>query len=195
MTLDALISQYGYLAVLVGSLLEGETALVLAGFAAHRGFLNLWIVLAVALVVTILLDQTVFSVGRRYGEQWLARRQSWAPAVSKVQARLERHANLVILGFRFWYGLRLITPFTLGTTRVPRLRFTLLEIMAATLWVAVYGGGGYLFGQTMQAVFGRTRRYQELFFLAIAAVGLAIWLAHVVRRRRRRRAGGGDPVG
>jgi membrane protein DedA with SNARE-associated domain len=37
MGLESLINTYGYLAILVGTLLEGETILVLGGFAAHRG--------------------------------------------------------------------------------------------------------------------------------------------------------------
>ena len=38
MDLAALVTQYGYAAVAVGCLLEGETVLLLAGFAAHRGY-------------------------------------------------------------------------------------------------------------------------------------------------------------
>jgi membrane protein DedA with SNARE-associated domain len=37
MNFAALISQYGYFALFAGALLEGETVLILAGFAAHQG--------------------------------------------------------------------------------------------------------------------------------------------------------------
>jgi membrane protein DedA with SNARE-associated domain len=40
MTLESILDPYGYLAVLVGTFLEGETILVLGGFAAHRGYLQ-----------------------------------------------------------------------------------------------------------------------------------------------------------
>ena len=36
MTLTQLVADYGYLAVLAGALFEGETVLLLAGFAAHQ---------------------------------------------------------------------------------------------------------------------------------------------------------------
>jgi membrane protein DedA with SNARE-associated domain len=39
MTLDQLIDTYGYWAILVGTLLEGETILLLGGFAAYQGYL------------------------------------------------------------------------------------------------------------------------------------------------------------
>lgn len=37
MTLESVVDTYGYVAVLVGTFLEGETILVLGGFAAHKG--------------------------------------------------------------------------------------------------------------------------------------------------------------
>ena len=50
MTLAALIQAHGYWVLAVGCLLEGETILVLAGFAAHRGYLDSLAVLAIATV-------------------------------------------------------------------------------------------------------------------------------------------------
>lgn len=41
MTLTALIASYGCYALFVGTFLEGETVLIAAGFAAHRGILDL----------------------------------------------------------------------------------------------------------------------------------------------------------
>ena len=46
----ALIAGYGYLAVFLGTLFEGETVLLAAGFAAHRGLLAWPLVVAVAFV-------------------------------------------------------------------------------------------------------------------------------------------------
>ena len=41
MSLEALISHYGYAAVAIGTFFEGETILVIAGFASHQGYLAL----------------------------------------------------------------------------------------------------------------------------------------------------------
>ena len=40
-SLPQLVADYGYLAVFVGTLLEGEAVLMLAGYAAHRSYLSL----------------------------------------------------------------------------------------------------------------------------------------------------------
>lgn len=40
MDMSALVAQYGLFAVFAGTLLEGETVLAQAGYAAHRGYLD-----------------------------------------------------------------------------------------------------------------------------------------------------------
>ena len=57
MSFAQLLTDYGYLAVFAGSLLEGETILVLAGFAAHQGYLSLELTVAIAFVGGTLGDQ------------------------------------------------------------------------------------------------------------------------------------------
>lgn len=65
MTLSDLVGHYGYLAVAVGCVLEGETVLLMAGYAAHRGMLDLPGVMAVALASSFAGDQFWFWLGRR----------------------------------------------------------------------------------------------------------------------------------
>src|SRR5258706_15565841 len=65
--LAGLIDSYGYLAVFIGSFLEGETILPLAGLAAYRGYLDLAIVIVLATVAGFLRDQFYFFFGRFNG--------------------------------------------------------------------------------------------------------------------------------
>ena len=45
MSIETIIAAYGYPALFVGTVLEGESILVIAGFLAHRGLLFLpWVV-------------------------------------------------------------------------------------------------------------------------------------------------------
>ena len=46
--LASIVQQYGYLAIFLGAILEGETVLILGGFAAHQGYLQLIVVVALA---------------------------------------------------------------------------------------------------------------------------------------------------
>ena len=60
MDLQGVIENYGYAAILIGTFLEGETILVLAGLAAHQGYLVLtWVILA-AFLGSLCGDQLFF---------------------------------------------------------------------------------------------------------------------------------------
>mgnify|MGYP000031125615 CR=1 FL=1 len=61
------IRNYGYLAVLLGTLLEGETVLLAAGFACHQGLLDWRLVAVLAVLGATLGDQSAFLVGRWKG--------------------------------------------------------------------------------------------------------------------------------
>jgi membrane protein DedA with SNARE-associated domain len=65
-SVETFIETYGYPALLVGTFFEGETFLVLAGFAAHQGYLDIpWVILA-AFIGTLTGDQVFFYLGRRH---------------------------------------------------------------------------------------------------------------------------------
>ncbi|CAG1005184.1 Inner membrane protein YohD [Burkholderiales bacterium] len=72
-SLQGFIENHGLLAVLVGCLLEGETVLVLAGFAAHMGYLSLPEVPVTAALAGLAGDQAPYTAGRRWGEALFAR--------------------------------------------------------------------------------------------------------------------------
>lgn len=175
MSLEALIATYGYAAVLVGTFLEGEVILVLAGFAAHRGYLELPWVIAAAFAGTLLGDQLYFYLGRSRGKALLDRRPRWRAGAERAFGLMRRHEVLLMLGFRFMYGLRVVTPFVLGASRVSPLRFLLLNAIGALLWASLVGTLGYLFGQSLEVIIGDVKRYELWVFGGLAAAGLAAW--------------------
>jgi len=179
-----LLQQYGYVAVLIGTLLEGETVLLIAGFAAHRGYLDPGVVIAVAAAGGFLGDQGFFWLGRLRGQRVIARWPRLQAHAQQVTALLERHHTWVIIGIRFMYGLRVAGPVLIGMSEVSALRFAALNLVGAVLWAGLIGGAGYLFGQALELVLGDIKRYELLALGALVAAGIMAW---VVRRRRARR--------
>jgi membrane protein DedA with SNARE-associated domain len=104
MNLESIIETYGYLAISVGTFLEGETILVLGGFAAHQGYLALPGVIAAAFFGSLLGDQLFFYLGRTHSRKVLDKRPSWKLRAEKVHQLLERFNTPLILSFRFLYG-------------------------------------------------------------------------------------------
>jgi membrane protein DedA with SNARE-associated domain len=184
LTLESAIQTYGYWAILVGTFLEGETILILGGFAAQGGYLELpWVIVA-AFTGTFCGDQLFFFLGRRHSQRILAKRPSWKRRVEKAQRLLERVRTPLMLGFRFLYGLRSVTPFVIGMSDVRTALFVFLNMLGAVVWAIAVGVGGYVFGGALEILVGNIKRYELFAFAAIALAGLVIWLLHLHRGRR-----------
>jgi len=183
--MESLISQYGYVAILIGTLLEGETILVLGGFAAHRGLLRLPGVILAAFVGSLMSDQLFFLLGRRHGEALLARRPAWQPAVVRVRGLLNRYNTALILVFRFLYGLRNVTPFALGMSEVSTVRFLVLNAVGAAVWAVAIACLGWSVGEAAAQMLGHLERYERRIGAGIVAVGVGLWIWHHLAARRR----------
>jgi len=184
MQLESFLETYGYWALVVGTFFEGETILVIGGFAAHRGYLSLPLVILAAFAGTLAGDQFYFFIGRKKGRAFLDKRPLWKPNIEKVQTLLERHQVLLILGFRFLYGLRTVTPFAIGMSRVRTGRYILLNGIGGIAWAAVFGTGGYLFGTVLEVLLKNVRRYELMTFICISLVGAVVWGVHLYRKHR-----------
>src|SRR5438105_14801750 len=73
MSPEILLHKFGYLAVFIGTFLEGETILVMAGFFAERGYLRLVGVVFVAAAGAYVGHVFWFWLGRHRGVKLLDR--------------------------------------------------------------------------------------------------------------------------
>ena len=184
--MEAFIQQYGYLAILIGTFLEGETVLILGGFAAYSGYLELpWVIVAAG-AGAVIGDQLCFFLGRTSSESVLQRLPSWRPRVERVRAWIERYQIAVVIGYRFLYGFRSVTPFVLGMSGFSPSRFIPLNLLSAGIWALSVGVVGYSFGTALRLFFDDLKRYQGWILLAGLAVGLSIALINLLRKRLQR---------
>jgi membrane protein DedA with SNARE-associated domain len=190
MTFQSLIENYGYLAILIITFIEGETIVILAGIAAHLGLLELpWVVVA-AIAGSVSGDQTWYYMGRRWGPKIIARRLSWQEGAQKVYRHLERHQYWLILTFRFYYGLRNVTPFVVGSAQIPRLRFFILNLLGAIVWAIVFAGAGFYLGEAFEQFIDDYHRYALYLIGGLLALLCLGWLIVLIRRRRQVRRHG-----
>lgn len=182
MSVEELISTYGYAAVGVGAFFEGETILILGGFAAHRGYLELPWVIVCAFFGTLFGDQMYFYLGRIKGKGALEKKPNWKSKSEKIFLLLDKHQVWVVLGFRFLYGFRTVTPFLIGAGGMAPSRFLFLNILGASIWAIVIGTMGYLFGRTLEIIAGDVKQYELLAFAFVGSVGVAVWLFHAIKK-------------
>jgi membrane protein DedA with SNARE-associated domain len=186
MDLQSIIENYGYAAILIGTFLEGETILVLAGLAAHQSYLVLtWVILA-AFLGSLCGDQLFFYLGRKHSQAVLSRRPTWKQKAEKIHKMMNRFQTPMILFFRFLYGLRTVAPFVIGMSSVSFKKFILLNAAGALVWAVAVASGGFLFGRALEVFIGKLKSYEIYIMGSVAIVGLLVWIFHFYRRRRRR---------
>ena len=183
--LQQLIEHYGYIAVFIGAVLEGETVLIVAGFAAHRGYLDLGGVVAVATLGGFLGDQFFFTVGRARGRQLLARFPAIERQSARVQTLVNRYHTWLIVGVRFLYGLRVAGPVLLGMSEVSHARFAVFNLLGALIWASLIAGAGYVFGQTVEMMLSNAKRYELEAAGVLLAAGIVIWLYRRARMKKK----------
>jgi membrane protein DedA with SNARE-associated domain len=178
MTLVDFITQYGYLALLAGTLLEGESILLLAGFAAHQGHLSLPLVFLVAFIGGTLGDQVFFWIGRSWGAVLVQHVPAVRARTQRVGELLRRYDAALVFAIRFMYGLRIAGPIAMGALGLSSRRFAAWNAFGAAVWAVVIGGLGYLLGHTLQVLLGAIDRYENVMAWTTVAVIALLFGAH-----------------
>ena len=187
MDIPGLIDSYGYLAVFVGAFLEGETILALAGLAAWRGYMDFWLVVAVAAIAGFAGDQFYFFLGRYKGKQILARFPNVEQRAHRFDRLLARWHAPLIVGIRFMYGFRILGPILLGTGRVAAWKFVVYNAIGAAIWAPLIAGLGYFFGHALEALVSDIKRYELWAAAALVGVFAIVGLVHWRRARQAER--------
>jgi len=189
MDVERFILEHGawtYLIIFVWTFFEGETFVLLAGFAAAQGLLFAPFLLIAAWLGSFAGDQCYFWLGRHFGQRLMERRPEWRPRVDSALSWLKRFDTIFILTFRFIYGVRNFSSFALGISGINWKRFLALNLVAALLWAAIFTAIGYLCGQALEHMLGQIAHQVSILLLAgFMVLGLGGHLLHKMRRRRR----------
>lgn len=179
----AILEQFGYVAVFAGTFAEGESMLLLGGYAAHRGYLSLPWVLGVAYVAAVASDQLYFRLGRRFGHQLLAPRPRLRSKVGIALTIVERHSTLAVFAARFLWGFRIALPVAIGMSSMPARRYLALNLLAAALWSTVIGSIGFGAAQLLSYAIDDFHRYEREIIVALVLLALCIVLLRWWPRR------------
>lgn len=187
-TIHFLVERYGLIAVFLGTVAEGETAAILAGFFAHQKVFVLWAAFAAAAGGAFVGDVLFFVAGRRFSAHPQLQRLRSTAAFGRAMALIERHPNLFVLSNRYVYGFRLVGGVAAGLSSIPATRFVALNAISAAVWAALFGGLGYFVGLGAERVVGKAFEQHErlLIALGLAIAGIAFARILVVANRRRR---------
>ena len=126
--------------------LPGDSLLFAAGFFAHNGGFNIYLLLACAWAAAILGDQCNFMIGHFFGRKIVAsgKVKAMTPErVKKTEDFLDKWGHLAIFLGRFFPFIRTFVPFLAGMGGMHWRNFVIFNILGGVCWSTLLG---YFFG-------------------------------------------------
>ena len=129
--------------------LPGDSLLFAAGFFAHNGGFNIYLLLACAWAAAILGDQCNFMIGHFFGRKIVAsgKVKAMTPErVKKTEDFLDKWGHLAIFLGRFFPFIRTFVPFLAGMSGMHWRNFVIFNILGGVCWSTLFTLLGYFFG-------------------------------------------------
>lgn len=140
----------------LGFFMPGESMVMVAGFLAGQGVLDIRVLIAVVAAAAIMGDSIGYEFGRRLGRDWLRRHgeKFWLrpERLDRMDAFFVRRGGWSVLFAHFLHVGRALMPFMAGAARLPYLRFLVFNAIGCILWSTIYSLVGYLFGQSWHLI-------------------------------------------
>ena len=173
-------------AIMVGFVLPGEIALLVAGYFCRYGPLNVWVMAAIAVVCAVAGDSVGFEFGRHFGPPirrsrvgaWVGEHR-WL----KVDTFLHKHGGKAVFLGRLTALLRALMPSMAGMSGMRYRTFLLWNAAGGLLW----GAGCVFLGYAFASALNTVSKYLTWLPLALLALVAAGYLAIHLRKRKQER--------
>jgi membrane protein DedA with SNARE-associated domain len=189
-TIQALASQYGYLAVFIGILLEnlgvplpGETITIVGGFLAGSGELNYWFVLGTAAMGAFMGGiggyfvgnyggwKTILAVAKIFRIQELQ--------LEEIKTKFSDNAVRAVFFGRFIPIIRIFSSPMAGVVEMPFNKFLAVNLAGAVTWASVMTTLAFFVGRivSLEQLLEWVSKFAILaLFIAIGLITVPIWL-------------------
>jgi len=164
-SIELFLSQYRYLAIIIGIFFEGELILILASILATQGEMRFeWVIIAAAFGA-FSADLCAYFVGTWKVDYLLQRIPTMRKYLPRAQNFFRRFGIVSILMTKFFYGLRLPTGVFCGMTRIGIFRFLIVSLIGCSLWAILWGVMAYFFGRSISFIVEDVQKYQNIIFI------------------------------
>src|SRR6478609_1439248 len=138
--------------LVVAPFLPGDSLLFAAGAIAALGALDPWLLTGILVVAAVMGNFVNYQVGRWVGPKAFSGEIKWLRKdyLDRTHAFYEKHGAVAIILTRFAPILRTFAPFVAGVGRMTYARFMLYNTIGGVLWVGLFVGMGYFFGNLPQ---------------------------------------------
>ena len=178
--------------VFLGFLVPGEIAVVIGGFLAFNGKVNLAVAMAAAISGAIIGDSVGYEVGKKWGDRLLTKLPARFVKPEHIQQGkdlINRLGGKAVFTGRFAAALRALVPGLCGVSRVPYKKFLFWNALGGIVWAAGFTLLGYAAGNAWHKI----EHYASLVSWVLLGLAVAGALGvYLVKRRGRTGAGAQD---
>lgn len=190
--ITALIDHYGYIILFTGLLLElialptpGELLMSYCGFLVYQGKLN-WAAsilistigaaggITISYVLGTFLGKAFFT---KYGPYF----HMGPEKLEKVSGWFDRYGNKLLIVAYFIPGIRHITGYFSGITKMPYKKFAINAYLGAFIWTSTFISLGKVLGPKWESFHSSIKRYSIIGGL-IAAAALLVYYVYKYHR-------------
>ena len=188
--IEHVIKAYGYLGVFASQMLgmfglpvPDETIMTFTGFLIHKNYLRLAPAFLAAYLGSICGITLNYLVGRYLGWPLLHKYGFYLrltdEKINQAHRWFERYGKFALFFGYFFLGVRHLTAFSAGASRLEFRNFSPYAYSGGFFWVATFLGLGYFLGEEWPRI---TPQIQTYLWLALAAGLLLALVAYLLRR-------------
>ncbi len=178
--MEVYIEKLGYIGILVGTFLEGETTVLIGGILSKLGYMNIYKVFIFAVIGTFAGDFTFFSIGKVFGRNIVNKYKFLSSKVPVADKIIKKHGSFIIFIIRFLVGIRAVVLLLLGCTNIKISKFFLFSLANSILWSIVVSAIGYMFGNVVYIIVKDIKQYE--WYIVSAIILLILVFIFIYRR-------------
>jgi len=186
MPFSAIIERFPYIGLFVLLVLGGigfpfpeDATLILCGFLISTNVVEPIPALIVVYSGLLIVDFFLHSVGKKYGRKIVTHKRFHKvispERLSKLEDKFNKRGILLILVGRHLVGLRAQLMMVSGVMRMPPLKFFIVDAISSLLTIALWGGIGYIGGNSLEIIKKDITRVEHMAILLITLL-LTIFL-------------------
>ncbi len=177
--MEKFLDQYGYIALLIGTFMEGETAILIASSLIYKGLFNFPFTVLAAFSGSFISDWIYYLIGRLNGKYFLAKRPKLSEKVKPVTDFFHRHKFQILFSYRFLYGFRIVIPLVIGMSGLRPLQYLFYSIVTGLLWATTVSTTGYWIGRLLEL---RVQSFEEnILFIMVGFGTFGMLLGYTIK--------------
>lgn len=178
--MEEFLDQYGYIALVIGSFFEGETAILVASSLIHRGIFEGPYTVFFAFAGSFISDWLYYFIGRLNGKYFIAKRPKLQARIAPIRSFFEQHKIQILFTYRFLYGFRIIIPLIIGMSNIRPAQYLFYSLVSGLLWASMVSTIGYFIGKFLDL---KTSVFEEnILFIVLGFAAFGMLLGYVIKR-------------